>query len=321
MLFQSPTHPVEIDLVHLNKAQEEDRQSLLLAMNDKHKLKQVKKMLAKKAKKMLKHKKNNPDAVKQVFVLDFEGDTKASQVAFLREQISLIVDLASDQDEVVLRLNSAGGIVHLYGLAAAQLVRLKEAGIKLSICVDEVAASGGYLMAVVADQILAAPFAVVGSIGVVSGLPNFHRLLERYDVDYELFTAGQYKRTVTMLGKNDEQGREKYQQELEQVHQLFQNFVAKYRPNLDLQKVATGEHWYAQDALALNLVDKLQTSDAYLLELMQNHEVYALYFRHKPSLLEKLGLVDSANQISSQLVQGAFNALGERLARHSLKDR
>ena len=130
----------------------------------------------------------------------------------------------------MVRLESGGGLVHGYGLAAAQLVRLKDAGLTLTVCVDKVAASGGYMMACVADKVVAAPFAVIGSIGVVSQLPNFHKWLKNHDVDYEMFTAGDYKRTVTVFGENDAEDRAKYQEELEQTHALFKHFVNTYRP-------------------------------------------------------------------------------------------
>lgn len=308
MLFHPPKNPIELNVIHLNKNQQNRRQDLLSAMNDKNGLKQLKKSLTKKAKQALKDKsKQNESTKKNIFVLDFEGDLKATCVKNLREEISILISTAKKGDEVVIRLESAGGLVHGYGLAAAQLIRLKEAGLELTVCVDKVAASGGYMMACVADKILSAPFAVVGSIGVVSQLPNFYKWLKNHDIDYELFTAGEYKRTVTMFGENDDQDREKYQQELEQTHKLFKHFVSTYRPTLDLEKVATGEHWYGEDALHLNLVDDLKTSDAYLLEQMKDYDVYALSSRQKPTLAEKLGFANAAAQITEHAIKTALH--------------
>lgn len=196
-------------------------------------------------------------------------------------------------------------MVHSYGLAAAQLARIKEAGLKLTICIDKLAASGGYMMACVADKILSAPFAVVGSIGVVAQVPNFHDFLQKHDIDVEVFTAGKYKRTVTIFGKNDDEDKAKFQQELEQTHKLFQDFVTKYRPQIDLNKVATGETWYGEDAIDLKLVDELKTSDSYILELLKNHQVYALQTHKKPTLAEKLGFA----QASIALVETALEKL------------
>lgn len=217
----------------------------------------------------------------------------------------------------MVRLESGGGLVHGYGLAAAQLVRLKDAGLKLTVCVDKVAASGGYMMACVADKVVAAPFAIIGSIGVVSQLPNFHKWLKNHDVDYEMFTAGDYKRTVTVFGENDAEDRAKYQEELEQTHELFKHFVNNYRPTLDVAKVATGEHWYGEDALKLNLIDSLQTSDSYILERMEDNEVYALHSRQKPTLAEKLGLAQAAEATVSL----AINKLPDALARFDFNSR
>ncbi|MFT5121360.1 MAG: serine protease SohB, partial [Psychrobacter glaciei] len=264
MLFHPAKNPVELRVIHLNKNQEQRREDLMEATQGKAALKQFRKTMAKTAKQALKaktkNKKKNADDKSQVFVLDFDGDIKATAVKHLREEISTLISAANKGDEVVVRLESGGGLVHGYGLAAAQLVRLKDAGLKLTVCVDKVAASGGYMMACVADKVVAAPFAIIGSIGVVSQLPNFHKWLKNHDVDYEMFTAGDYKRTVTVFGENDAEDRAKYQEELEQTHELFKHFVNNYRPTLDVAKVATGEHWYGEDALKLNLIDSLQTS-------------------------------------------------------------
>jgi len=323
MLFHPPKNPVELKVMHLNKTQQQRREDLMEATQGKAALKQLKKSMAKKAKQALKvkskskKKDKNKEASQQVFVLDFDGDIKASAVKHLREEISTLISTANKGDEVIIRLESGGGMVHSYGLAAAQLVRLKDAGLKLTVCVDKIAASGGYMMACVADNIIAAPFAVIGSIGVVSQLPNFNKLLKKNDVDYEMFTAGDYKRTVTVFGENDDEDRAKYQQELEQTHDLFKHFVTTYRSELDLNKVANGEHWYGEDAVKLNLVDKLQTSDSYILQLMEDNEVYALHSRQKPTLAEKLGL----SQAAEATITMAVDKLPDALARFDLNSR
>nr|WP_299040474.1 protease SohB [uncultured Psychrobacter sp.] len=323
MLFHPPKNPVELKVMHLNKTQQQRREDLMEATQGKAALKQLKKSMAKKAKQALKvkskskKKDRNKETSQQVFVLDFDGDIKASAVKHLREEISTLISTANKGDEVIIRLESGGGMVHSYGLAAAQLVRLKDAGLKLTVCVDKIAASGGYMMACVADKIIAAPFAVIGSIGVVSQLPNFNKLLKKNDVDYEMFTAGDYKRTVTVFGENDDEDRAKYQQELEQTHDLFKHFVSTYRSELDLNKVANGEHWYGEDAVKLNLVDKLQTSDSYILQLMEDNEVYALHSRQKPTLAEKLGL----SQAAEATITMAVDKLPDALARFDLNSR
>ena len=317
MLFHPAKNPVELKVVHLNKSQDQRRKSLIEAMEDKNAVKQFQKALAKKAKQKLKEKGKSKQKEKRVFVLDFDGDIKASAVKHLREEISAIISTANKGDEVVLRLESGGGMVHGYGLAAAQLVRLKEAGLTLTVCVDKIAASGGYMMACVADKILAAPFAVVGSIGVVSQMPNFNKWLKKHDIDYEMFTAGEYKRTVTMFGENDDEDRAKYKEELEQTHELFKHFVTTYRPQLDLSKVANGDHWYGEDALKLKLVDELSTSDAYLLKQMEDYQAYALMSRQKPTFAEKLGLANAAHSAVSGMVntatKSALTALSDKL--------
>lgn len=227
---------------------------------------------------------------KRIFVLNFQGDIKASAVNSLREEITALIQVATPHDEVILRLESGGGMVAPYGLAASQLQRLKDKGIPLTVTIDKIAASGGYLMACVADKILAAPFAVIGSIGVVAQLPNFHRFLKKRDIDFELLTAGEYKRTLTLFGENTAKAREKTQSDLEEVHHLFKAFIQANRKQVDMNQVATGAHWLAKDALALNLLDELVTSDDYLCHLASSDtaEIYELQYLTKKSLTEKL---------------------------------
>jgi serine protease SohB len=222
------------------------------------------------------------------FVIDFKGDLKASAVASLREEISAILDVAEDNDQVVVRLENYGGVVHEHGLGASQLVRIRERNIPLIVAVDKVAASGGYLMACVASRIVAAPFAILGSIGVIAQLPNFNRMLDGHGIDWEQVTAGEYKRNVTMFGKNTDADRARLKAELEDVHSLFKAAVASYRPELDLGRVATGEHWYGTRAVELGLADELKTSDQLLAELAPKRDLYRVRYRIKKPLQKKL---------------------------------
>ena len=224
----------------------------------------------------------------RIFVIDFHGDIKASAVASLREEITAVLTEATQRDEVVVRLVNAGGLVHEHGLGASQLERVRKRGIPLTVAVDKVAASGGYLMACVADKIIAAPFAIIGSIGVLAQIPNFNRLLDQHGVDFEQFKAGELKRTVTIFGKNTDEDRAKMQEHLEEVHTLFKDFVAKYRPSLELARVATGEYWLGSQALELNLVDDIITSDDYLTQAMESGNVYQVKYVAKKRLGERV---------------------------------
>ncbi|HSC86727.1 MAG TPA: protease SohB [Polyangiaceae bacterium] len=227
-------------------------------------------------------------SARRVFVLDFEGDLQASAVENLRHELTAVLAQATQADEIVVRLESGGGVVHAYGLGASQLERVKARGVRLTVCVDRVAASGGYMMACVADQLIAAPFAVLGSIGVVAQLPNFHRLLRKNDVDFELFTAGQYKRTVTVFGENTDEGRAKMQSDLDDTHALFKQFVREQRPQLDIERVATGEIWLGRRALEEKLVDELATSDEYLARACENAVVLEVKHRRRLPLQGRL---------------------------------
>jgi serine protease SohB len=257
---------------------------------EKVKAKALKNSLSKDKQDVDKLAENAEDSHKHLFVLNFNGDMRASAVNSLREEISAIIAIAGKQDEVLLRLESPGGMVHGYGLAASQLQRLRNKNINLTIAVDMVAASGGYMMACVANKIVAAPFAIIGSIGVIAQIPNFNRLMKKMDVDYEQHTAGEYKRTLTLFGENTDQDREKFREELEETHQLFKSFITDNRPELDVEKVATGEHWYGVQAIEKGLIDEVSTSDDLIMNAVKDSEVFEVNFEIPKSLGEKFGL-------------------------------
>ena len=259
---------------------------------ERRELKSQRELLPRKAFRKLARERRkrhrNRDSRRRIFVLDFKGDLRASAAASLREEVTAILDVASPPDEVVLRLENSGGTVHEHGFAASQLARFHEAGLKLTVVVDKVAASGGYLMAAVADRIVAAPFAIIGSIGVVAQLPNFHRFLEERGIDFEQITAGRFKRTLSVFGENTDEGREKLKAELREVHDLFKHQITERRPQVDIESVATGEHWYGSRALELELIDAIGTSDDLLRQAATDADLYAVTFHRRRSLAEKL---------------------------------
>lgn len=269
---------------NLNQKYDETRELLLSETLTKKQLKQFHK--TRKAEEKAKAK--NESTEKNIFVLNFNGDIKASAAASLKEEVSALLNVATPKDEVVLRLESAGGVVHGYGLAAAELMRIRAKKIPLIITIDKVAASGGYLMACVANKILAAPFAIIGSIGVVVQLPNFHRLLKDKHIDFELHTAGEFKRTITLFGENTNEGREKLQHEIEDIHGHFKHLIEEYRPQIDINKVATGEHWLGQHAITLNLVDEIKISEDYLFEQSKKAKIFEICYEVKKPMLAKL---------------------------------
>lgn len=242
-----------------------------------------------KEKQQAKSARKQEQARPRVFYLQFDGDVEASHVDAFRHEVSAVLLAATEQDEVLVQVNSMGGMVHTYGLAASQLQRIRDAGISLTVSIDKVAASGGYLMACVANKIIAAPFAIVGSIGVLAQIPNFNRALKRFDVDYEVMTAGEFKAPITLFGEMTDKGRNKLQEDLENTHELFKGFIEFHRPQVDLKAVATGETWYGQQALNLQLVDELTTSDDYFLRQSKDKDIYQLKFMAKKTFQEKLG--------------------------------
>ena len=273
-----------LEIENLNEQYKGLSDSLNKAVMEKDEWKKKQKSEKAIAKKNKKKKTRKSKA----YILDFIGDIKASAVPSLREEVTAILDIAKRNDQIVLRLDNHGGVVHEHGLAASQLARIRQKKIHLTVVVDKVAASGGYLMASVANKIYAAPFAILGSIGVIAQLPNFNRLLDNYGVDFEQITAGQYKRNVTMFGKNTDEDREKLKDQLEEIHELFKSSVNEYRPQLDLEKVATGEHWYGSMALELGLIDEIKTSDELLIEMAKKYEIFSVKLKIKKPLKKRL---------------------------------
>ncbi len=306
----------EVDVTSINDTYEDMKDTVEAAVLDKEAYKQLLKEQKKQDKLESKQRKKDAknsaeheqEEKKRIYVLDFDGDIKASEVEPLREEISAVLTFARPIDEVVIRLESAGGMVHTYGLAASQLARIKASGIPLTVCVDQVAASGGYLMACLADRLIAAPFALVGSIGVIAQVPNFNRVLKKHDVDYEMFTAGEYKRTVTMFGENTEKGKQKFIEELEDTHALFKEFVSEYRPQLDIEKVATGEVWFGKRALDEKLVDELSTSDDYLMAACNDADVFRVRYEMKKTLQERL------SEMAIQTTEGVVSKIWTRVS-------
>ena len=273
---------------HLNRQFEDSADGLKLAIEGKGRYKKALKARQKERKREDKARGKDGSTKPRLFVLDFKGDLRASAAASLREEVSAVLRVAKPGEQVLVRLENSGGTVHEHGFAASQLTRLKQHGLKLTVAVDKVAASGGYLMACVADRLIAAPFAIVGSIGVLAQLPNFHRLLEEKGVDFEQITAGRYKRTLTMFGENTDEGRAKLKEQVEEIHELFKAQIREHRPQVDVESVATGEHWHGVRALTLKLVDELKTSDDVLLEASLDHDLYHIAYKRRRSWQERI---------------------------------
>lgn len=299
----------ELQVVRVNDRLRDNRETLEASLHDgagrKRWLRERKRSRKKERKAKSKEKEGDSGERRgRLYVVDFQGDIKASQTSALRRSITAILGVAEPgRDEVMIRLESSGGMVHSYGYAAAQLDRIRRASLPLTACVDKVAASGGYMMACVADRIIASPFAILGSIGVVAQLPNVHRLLKRNDVDFEVLTAGEYKRTLTVFGENTEKGRRKFTEDLEQTHQLFKDYVSEHRPAVDIDSVATGEIWFGRQALDVNLADELKTSDQVMTEACEERDVFLVRYERRRTLPEKLGL-SAATAVESGVMKG-----------------
>lgn len=278
-----------IEIKKLNKKYDDMAMVMNASMLHKDGLKKYLKEEKEKLKGIVKGT-NNDAQKKRIYVLNFHGDIRASAVSSLREEITAILTVANENDEVFLRLESGGGIVHGYGLGASQLMRIRKKNIPLTVSVDKVAASGGYMMACVGSRIMAAPFSIIGSIGVIAQIPNFNKVLKKHNIEFEQFTAGEFKRTVTMFGENTNEAKAKFREEIEDIHLLFKDFIVQHRPEVDIVQVSTGESWPGTRALEKKLVDELKTSDDYLLENSKDADIYEIKYVSKKSLGEKMGL-------------------------------
>lgn len=303
-----------LEIENINEKLEDLQDSLeseILPKPDYKKLQKLRKKERKqeeKSKKKAQKQQPSQEDKPRVFIIKFYGDLTASQIENLREEITAILTIATQKDEVLVLLESHGGVVHNYGLAAAQLNRIKQKNINLVVAVDLIAASGGYMMACLANKIIAAPFAILGSIGVLAQFPNFNKVLQKHDIDIEHHTSGEYKTTLTMLGKNTDKGRKKFIAELEDTHMLFKQFVKNNRPTVDLTKIATGEYWYGTKAIDLNLIDAITTSDDYIIEKCKEHDVFTVEYKIHQSLKEKI------HNILSHTAQTLLNKISQKLA-------
>ncbi|GHG02658.1 protease SohB [Thalassotalea marina] len=281
----------EMEVTDISEQLKDVEDEIIHHLLSKEELKEKEKADKKAAKEKAKAEKEAETSTTKepkLYVIDFKGSIDAKEVSALREEVTAILMVATEQDEVLVKLESGGGMAHAYGLAASQLERLKRANIPLTVSVDKVAASGGYMMACVANKIIAAPFSIIGSIGVIAQIPNFHKVLKKNDIEFEQLTAGEYKRTLTMFGENTDKGREKFIEELEEMHDLFKDHVHEHRPVLNIEKVATGETWSGSNAIKVGLVDEIQTSDDYICQATKERRVIGIHYATKKGLAEKL---------------------------------
>lgn len=282
----------QIEIKNLNSKFEQTKLQMQQQLLSK---KEAKELLKQSKKEHKKKRKGLAGERKRVFVLNFVGNIKASAVKHLRKEITALLSVATSDDEIVVCLENSGGLVHEHGFAASQLQRIRQRDIPLTVAVDKVAASGGYMMACVANRIVAAPFSIIGSVGVLAQLPNFNRLLEKHGIDFEQVKAGELKRTLTMFGKNTDEDRARLTEQMEETHELFKEFIAEQRSVVDVQAIATGEHWLGKRALELKLIDELITSDDYLLRQSEHADIYEVKHVAPKTISEKLsGSVQSA---------------------------
>jgi serine protease SohB len=297
----------EIKVTSLDEHYDDMRDAIDDALLDRKERKALAKSRKKEAKAAAKDRRIQEPG-KRIYVLSFKGDMRASAVKRFGSEIDAVLIAARPtSDEAVIRIESPGGTVTGYGLAAAEILRLRDHNIKVTASVDQVAASGGYMMACAANRIIAAPFAVVGSIGVVAPVPNLHRLLQKNDIDFEEMTAGEFKRSVSLLGEITPAGREHFRDKLDTTHRAFKDHVAQCRPGVDIARVANGDYWLAREAMSLGLVDEIMTGDELLFRARDTARLYEVSTEARKTLLQQVvsGIGGAAEK--------AFDSLGSRL--------
>lgn len=245
-----------------------------------------------------------------VFVIDYVGSMMASEVVYLTAKIDAIILKSNKDDEVVINITSPGGAVSGYGLVASQIKRLKTAGLKITATVDTVAASGGYMAAVVSDEIIAAPFAMVGSIGVVANVMIYEELLKNIGIQTNVYTSGDSKRTVVPSRVPNAEEEAKLEAQLEEIHSRFKDHVLSFRPDIDEDKVFTGQAFLAADAINFGLVDKIGTSDELLLNLYKDgHRLIEVQF----IIEENIG-----GSVTKQVSAGLVDAIKSEIFNNSV---
>lgn len=160
---------------------------------------------------------------------------------------------------VVVRINSPGGVVGPTQELHQGLRRVHEAGKPVVASLGAVAASGGYYVAVAADEIFASPGTLTGSIGVVMQLANLEGLMKKVGVEYVVIKAGQFKDVGNVGRPMTTEERRLLQQMLDDVHGQFIDAVAAGR-KLERQAVlrfADGRIVSGAQAKALSMVDRL----------------------------------------------------------------
>jgi serine protease SohB len=299
----------EIKVRSLNERYDDMRDALNAALLDKKERKALIKARKKEAKAAAKARRDQAPG-KRIYVLSFKGDMRAGAVKELGAEIDAILTVARPEaDEALIRIESGGGTVTGYGLAAAEILRLRERKISVTASVDQVAASGGYMMACAANRIAAAPFALVGSIGVVAPVPNLHRLLKKNEIDFEEMTAGEWKRSVSILGEITPAGREHFRGKLDATHEAFKAHVKHCRPGVDIARVANGDVWLGSEALALGLVDEIATGDELLFRARSEARLYEVTTEARKTLLQQLlgGLGIAAQKAADFIVARLTN--------------
>ncbi len=166
---------------------------------------------------------------------------------------------------LIIRINSPGGTATASDIIYREINKFKEEKrMPVIACIMELAASGGYYVAVSADTIIAHPTSITGSIGVIALKFNAEGLMDKIGIKNETITAGDKKDFLSPLRPMTKEEREIIQNILNDLHARFMNIVAKGRKELSVEQVrglADGRVFTAEQAVQDKLIDEIGYMD------------------------------------------------------------
>ena len=256
-----------------------------------------------------------------LYYLEFEGDIQASEAAKLKQEILVCLQVAKPTDVFLILVESSGGSVSNYGDLYSVMEMIKKRGHTLWVAIDRVAASGGYLISLPADKIFATPFALIGSIGVLSEVPNFGGLLDKYGVKMEEYTAGERKMNISMFRENGEEQKEHHRKKLGKIHELFKAQLVKYRGGLiekkgvDIGELMEGDFWMGENAFELGLVDELKSSVEILLDEKDHFNILKVNYHNEPKMAGIMGMLKPKMKFNPQYFHQMIGFIMSNLAK------
>jgi signal peptide peptidase SppA len=216
---------------------------------------------------------------------------------------------------VALSINSPGGSP-VQSALIAQRIRLlaRENEVPVIAFVEDVAASGGYWLACAADEIVADPASIVGSIGVISSGFGFHELISRYGIQRRVHTSGESKSMLDPFQPEKPEDVERLKRLQNEIHDGFKGWVRERRAARlkgDEAMLFTGEFWTAKRGLEFGLVDSLgELRDT--LQQRYGKKVHLPVIQPRRRFLSRFGIGSQMGMGFDQIGPSTLAAIEER---------